>query len=433
MSSEISVKVSGLSKRYGLFDKPWQNLAARLFRWEPNKFVWALHNVSFEAKLGDFVGIIGRNGAGKSTLLQILAGTVAPSEGTCEINGKVAAMLELGAGFNADFTGRENAELSASVYGLSSNQNRDKLPLIEEFAGIGEFFDRPVREYSSGMYARLAFAVAVHVDADILIIDEILGVGDIRFQQKSMRLLREYKKDCIVFFVSHSEASILSVCNRAIWLDQGNVRSRGEPKKVVQSYLRGLSKESAGIGEFRQSVSDTQLEVEAGGSDVAVLNSEYKPEQVGYDFEKFCEVISPGSIQQISVLCDGDNVTTLNGGELLELKVKCEPLVDGETFVAFAVRDKLGQILFGHDSRIGLGNRSKSWRSVSFDFEFPYLPTGEYTIDVALVTTESEIFECVDLLEAATTFSVLSKHISQGMANQAMMETRLTVQEVASQ
>ena len=433
MSSEISVKVSGLSKRYGLYDKPWQNLTARLFRREPDKFIWALRNVSFEAKLGDFVGVIGRNGAGKSTLLQILAGTVAPSEGTCEINGKVAAMLELGAGFNPDFTGRENAELSASIYGLSLKQNSDKLPLIEEFAGIGEFFDRPVREYSSGMYARLAFAVAAHVDADILIIDEILGVGDIRFQQKSMRLLREYKKDCIVFFVSHSEASILSVCNRALWLDQGSVRSRGEPKKVVQSYLRGLSKLSAGIGEFRQTVSDTQQEMEADNSGSGEPSFEHKPEHMGFDFEKLSERVSPGSIQQISVLCDGDKATTLKGGELLELKIECKPVADRETFVAFAVRDKLGQVLFGQDSRIGLGNRPKSWRSASFGFELPYLPTGEYTIDVALVTTESEIFECVDLLEAAATFSVLSKHISQGMANQAMIETRLTAQAVAPQ
>ena len=195
---------------------------SRLRDWAASrgKDFYALRDISFDVSRGETVGIIGRNGSGKSTLLQIIAGTLSPSEGQVSVRGRVAALLELGAGFNPDYTGRENAYLNAQLLGLSKSQVDERFEDIAAFADIGEFIDQPVKVYSSGMYVRLAFAVVAHVDADVLIIDEALAVGDAFFTQKCMRFLRSFMSRGTVLFVSHDTGSVRNLCNRAIWLEK---------------------------------------------------------------------------------------------------------------------------------------------------------------------------------------------------------------------
>ena len=184
---------------------------------------WALKDVSFEVKRGETVGIIGRNGSGKSTLLQIICGTLSPTGGQVETHGRVAALLELGSGFNPEFTGRENVYMNGSVIGLSRDEIDTLFDDIVAFADIGEFIDQPVKTYSSGMYVRLAFAVIAHVNADTLVIDEALAVGDVFFVQKCMRFLRKFMDEGTIIFVSHDTGAVVNLCNRAFMLNKGQV------------------------------------------------------------------------------------------------------------------------------------------------------------------------------------------------------------------
>lgn len=202
---------------------------------------WALRDVTLDVSRGESVAIIGRNGSGRSTLLQTICGTLTPTTGTATVRGRVAALLELGAGFNPEFTGRENVFLSAAILGLT--EIRERYDATAEFAGIGDFIEQPVKLYSSGMYARLAFAVAAHVDADVLIIDEILAVGDAAFTQKCMRFIRQFKKRGTLLFVSHDSTSVINLCDRALWLDRGTVRELGPSKDVCHNYLASIMAE----------------------------------------------------------------------------------------------------------------------------------------------------------------------------------------------
>ena len=202
--------------------------------------VLGAQNVSFEVKKGETVGIIGRNGSGKSTLLQMICGTLNPTSGSIQTNGRIAALLELGSGFNPEFTGRENVYMNASVLGLSKEEIDARFDDIAAFADIGDFIEQPVKTYSSGMMVRLAFAVIAHVDADILVIDEALSVGDAFFTQKCMRFLRNFMETGTVLFVSHDTGSIKNLCNYAVWLEKGQVMQEGLPKEVCELYLEAF-------------------------------------------------------------------------------------------------------------------------------------------------------------------------------------------------
>ena len=197
-------------------------------------------DISFDVRTGETVGIIGRNGSGKSTLLQILCGTLVPTAGAVSTRGRIAAMLELGAGFDPEFTGRENVLLNAELLGLTPRQIESRYASICEFADIGDFIEHPVKTYSSGMQVRLAFAVMAHVDADILVIDEALAVGDALFTQKCMRFLRAFKQRGTLLFVTHDTTAVLSLCDRTIWLDRGRIQMDGTSKEVCEAYLQFL-------------------------------------------------------------------------------------------------------------------------------------------------------------------------------------------------
>ncbi|MFC4623971.1 ABC transporter ATP-binding protein [Daeguia caeni] len=244
MSSEVALTVKGLAKRYYIYDKPHrrllQMLLARTGRRFYREFV-ALQDISFTVPKGKVVGILGKNGAGKSTLLQIICGTLTPSDGTVEVRGRVAALLELGSGFNPEFTGIENIYLNGQILGLSRDEVDAKLADILAFADIGDFVYQPVKTYSSGMFARLAFSVAVNVEPDLLIVDEALSVGDAWFQHKSMARMRQLMESgCSVLFVSHSIDAVRALCDEAIWLEQGRVKMHGNVTDVTNAYMNDV-------------------------------------------------------------------------------------------------------------------------------------------------------------------------------------------------
>ncbi|MCR5099175.1 MAG: ABC transporter ATP-binding protein [Lachnospiraceae bacterium] len=242
--SDTAIRVADVSKMYKLFDKKtdriWDALGIGGKRYEEK---YALHHLDFEIKKGETVGIIGTNGAGKSTLLKIITGVVYPTEGDVEINGKISALLELGAGFNYEYTGLENVYLNGLMTGLSKKQVDEKLDAVLEFADIGKYIYQPVKSYSSGMFVRLAFAVAINVDPDILIVDEALSVGDVFFQAKCYRKFEEFKRlGKTILFVSHDLSTITRYCDRAILLNKGHMLSEGTPKDMVDLYKKVLAK-----------------------------------------------------------------------------------------------------------------------------------------------------------------------------------------------
>ncbi|GEO81525.1 ABC transporter ATP-binding protein [Pararhodospirillum oryzae] len=238
--SEVSLRVSGLSKDYLIYDQPEDRLKQMVLRWRRyyNPFS-ALRDVDLEVVRGETVGIVGRNGSGKTTLLEIIAGTMAPTRGSVEVFGRVAALLGLGAGFNPEFSGRDNVFLNAALLGLSTGAIENVFDQIAAFADIGPFIDRPVKTYSSGMYARLAFATAIHVDPDILIVDETLSVGDEAFQRKCFRRINQLKDSgCTILFVTHSAQTVVDLCDRVLLLDRGERLILGSPRLVVAYYQR---------------------------------------------------------------------------------------------------------------------------------------------------------------------------------------------------
>lgn len=243
MSDTIAIRAEGVSKCYALFDRPIDRLKQMLWRGRRRYYreFWAMRDVSLEVRRGEVVGLVGRNGAGKSTLLQLLCGTLQPTAGTISVQGRIAALLELGAGFNPEFSGRENIVLAASIMGLSNAEIAARSEEIIEFSGIRPFIDQPVKTYSSGMYVRLAFAVATSVDPDILVIDEALSVGDGEFARRSFdRIMGLKEAGATILFCSHSMYHIEALCSRALWLEHGTLRMAGPAAVVTAAYQASL-------------------------------------------------------------------------------------------------------------------------------------------------------------------------------------------------
>lgn len=246
--SDPIVKIEGLWKRYGLPPSagPFQMFSnlrhgRRLFWTDPNRGPWSLQDINLEINRGEVFGIIGRNGAGKSTLLKILAGVSRPTRGNVDVKGRIFPMIELNAGMHFDLSGRENVRLLGAVMGMTNNQVRRIEPEVEEFCELGEYFDMPVRTYSSGMIARLGFGVAMNVQADILLVDEVLSVGDVNFQRKALKKMQSLMKSGVtVVFVSHAIHKLEAICDRVAYLNAGRIQSLGEPVQICKNYLRDL-------------------------------------------------------------------------------------------------------------------------------------------------------------------------------------------------
>ena len=246
-----AIRAEALSKCYHLYERPTDRLRQLLWGRGHSYYreFWALREASFEVAHGEVLGIVGRNGAGKSTLLQLVCGTLTPSSGTIAVHGRVSALLELGSGFNPEFSGRENVFLAASIMGLSAAETKARFEQIVDFSGIRDFIDQPVKTYSSGMYVRLAFSVATNVDPDVLVIDEALSVGDGEFARRSFDRIMDFKKaGKTILFCSHSLYQLEAICSRALWIDHGQIRAHGEATEVVRAYndyLSGLSAPNA--------------------------------------------------------------------------------------------------------------------------------------------------------------------------------------------
>lgn len=275
--SEVAVSLQNISKLYLLYDKPQdrlkQSIFGRLGRDYAHTF-WALRDISFDVHRGEVLGIIGRNGSGKSTLLQIIAGTLQPTEGKLSVQGRLTALLELGAGFNPEFTGRENILINGATIGIHEKEMRERIDEIIEFAQIGEFIDQPVKIYSSGMYVRLAFAIATSVEPDVLLIDEALAVGDIGFVIKCMNRMKQMReRGATILLVTHDVQTVRSFCDTAIWLNQGALALASTPMETTARYIQFLFEEQIGSvnvevkGEEAQGVEDTR-ETQAASSEM---------------------------------------------------------------------------------------------------------------------------------------------------------------------
>jgi lipopolysaccharide transport system ATP-binding protein len=268
----VVIRATGLGKAYTSFASPLQRLQSVLFGRDlaQEKF-WALQDFSLEVRQGEVLGVVGQNGAGKSTLLQMLCGTLNPTTGTLESHGRIAALLELGAGFNPDFSGRDNLLLNGPLLGLTREQLHERLPAIIEFSGIGPFIDQPVKTYSSGMFVRLAFSLATSVDPDILVVDEALAVGDGEFARKSFdRILQMKGRGTTILFCSHSLYQVEAFCTRVVWLNHGKVQAMGSPHSVVREYAMYLAAQGGpGQSPAPAGVLEGGLPQDDGGEPVA--------------------------------------------------------------------------------------------------------------------------------------------------------------------
>lgn len=400
--TDIAIRVSNLSKCYQIYDTPrdrlkqfvmprMQRLAGKMPKQYFREF-WALHDVSFEIKKGETVGIIGRNGSGKSTLLQIICGTLSPTGGSVQTNGRIAALLELGSGFNPEFTGRENVYMNASVLGLSNEEIDARFADIAAFADIGEFIEQPVKIYSSGMYVRLAFAVIAHVDADILVIDEALAVGDAVFTQKCMRYIRDFQKRGTLLFVSHDMGSVQNLCQASIWLDHGKTQMLGASKEVAEAYLQYTLQETYGENAKLNTViktADTQVKTapqEITGTPPLI---DYEAKLIVQDNLADAKGWQSGVADLISIQLaqlDGSTNEAFLGGEQVRVTVraKANQKLD-HPIIGFTVRDRLGQELFGENTLPftdinPLPVKSGQIFFAEFVFKLPMLPNGQYAV-----------------------------------------------------
>jgi ABC-type polysaccharide/polyol phosphate transport system ATPase subunit len=339
MSNETVIQVQNLSKVYKLYDKPMDRLKESLGLTRQKKYVehYALNNVSFDVHRGETVGIIGTNGSGKSTILKIITGVLNPTAGQVQVNGRISALLELGAGFNGEYTGIENVYLNGTMIGFSREEIDAKLQDILDFADIGEFINQPVKTYSSGMFVRLAFAVAINIDPEILIVDEALSVGDVFFQSKCYRKFEEFKeKGKTILFVSHDLSSIGKYCDRVVLLNQGEKLAEGDAKEMVNLFRRVMVNQ----------LGDIQKEKDAGKSGKKSRNMKEKlnlnPKVLEYG----------NGYAQITdfAICDNQEyiTNTIEKGKEFSVKMRVEFQEDvKDPIFAFTIKDLKGTEITG--------------------------------------------------------------------------------------
>ena len=402
--SQTAIYAQNLGKRYRTYAKPINRLKQSLFRKRTYyQEFWALRNVNLELNQSSSLAIIGRNGSGKSTLLQLLCGTLTPSEGSVHVRGKIGALLELGSGFNPEFTGLENIYLNASILGLTREQTEDVIDDIQAFADIGDFVYQPIKTYSSGMIVRLAFSVMAHIDAEILVIDEALAVGDAFFTQKCSRFLKGFRERGTLLLVSHDMESVKALCDRAVWIDRGQIKQEGHTRSVANAYFaEAFGRNAESTDQETTPISppssyqpgprshpwfderQKELGDQAFGSMMlvstfheAIQNSDRFGSTDRFEFVHI-ELIDP-------VL--GHGVTSCKGGYAYALHLVCACKQDTEQpDIGFCLNDKSGQVLFGDNT--SLNQPRHQWKAgntyrVIFEFDFPLLRVGEYTITVA--------------------------------------------------
>jgi ABC-type polysaccharide/polyol phosphate transport system ATPase subunit len=410
VSDPIAVEASGISKYYPLGKSQWTRLR-QMFSHSghpeslpPGDGLWALHDVSFKVRKGEALGIIGTNGSGKSTLLQIIAGILRPASGTVTVDGRLSALLELGSGFAPEFSGRENVFLNAAILGLPPEETRRKFDAIENFAGIGEFIDQPIRTYSTGMVLRLAFAVAVHVEPEILIVDEALAVGDIAFRQRCMRRIHELRAAGVtILFVSHDTGDVKALCEKCLWLDGGKVRGLGEADEIVARYLAAtLAPEIAiepKIPQGRQAVKS------AAPVHVPSQQAMVQPVEAGLRYGNGAGEVLGGSLTSAG----GASPDEIQGGGIVILRVHVRAVRPLDSpIVGFLVRNRKGETIFGSNSArenhplpaMAPGET----QMVDFHLTMPPLLPDQYSVSIAIANGSLAQFAIGDYIEDAIPF-----------------------------
>lgn len=420
-SDNIAIKVSSLSKSYNIYGKPIDRLkqsivprVLKIFGQPPRSYYrefWALHEVSFEVRRGETVGIIGKNGSGKSTLLQMICSTLTPTHGSVEVHGRIAALLELGSGFNPEFSGRENVYLNASVLGFSKKEIDERFDDIVAFADIGDFLEQPVKTYSSGMVVRLAFAVNIMTNPEIMVVDEALAVGDMAFQAKCMTALKRIQENgTTILFVSHDVGAVKSLCQRGIYLEHGRVKSIGNASDVAELYTRDMR------GEMNAQSQNFKMPAPKGIkiADISTLQAiEFKPSE---EFEKRVALFRYGSggarIENVELLNEEDEPISLIEFDQ-KVKIRIHISIQRETTVTvnYYVQDNRKNLILGTGLRLAgegfLNCHPGDKFVVTYATRFP-LQDGNYSLQVQL--TEPIIVdhtaEFLDVIDDAVVFNV---------------------------
>lgn len=442
MLSNRVIHIENLSKVYYIYNKPIDRLISR---WNPKKRkeFWALKDIDFTVAKGETVAIIGKNGSGKSTLLQTICGTLNPTTGHANVSGRVAALLELGAGFDLESTGRENVFINGMLLGMSEKEIKQKFNAIEKFADLGDFINQPVKTYSSGMFVRLAFAVIANSEPDVLIIDEALAVGDVFFVQKCMRFIREFKKRGTILFVSHDTSAVTNLCDKAIWLAHGKVMRIGPAKDVTEEYLayQHVADRTVEDNERVEVKYDTKEEISATPAieDYADCRLELLNSSILRNDIQIVDISSgersfgtgKATIIEVKLLQNNSKVLTVVGGEnvSLEIDVACKEELKN-VIVGFYFKDRLGQRIFGDNTYLSYIDSpylapANAKLIAKFDFRMPILPPGDYSIDVAFASGTQESHTQHHWIHDAMTFKSIASGISTGLVGVPMKEIKI--------
>ncbi len=434
MSEQPCIVVDSVAKCYHLYARPHDRLKQLFFggRRRYYREFWALREISFAVGRGETLGVIGLNGSGKSTLLQIICGTLEPTDGTVEIAGRVFPLLELGTGFNPEFSGRENIRLTAGIYGVSPAEIEMRIRAIEDFAEIGDYIDQPVKTYSSGMYVRLAFSVAAHLDPDVLLVDEVFAVGDVYFVQKCMRYLRQFREHGTLLLVSHDMGAITNLCDRALWLERGTMKRLGPAKEVCEEYL-------AAAVEIRQGESAPSVRTPAAPRPEKLVDPRWdeinrtnlRNELRLFAFDDRASGFGKGGARVRDVFLsdeDGRRLQSVIGGEVVRLSVVVEPAEELQRpIVGFILKDRLGQALFSDNTfltyrddppRFGPG---QVWET-RFTFQMPILPRGDYSVTVAIAEGTQEDNVQQHWIHDALVIKSLSSSVGTGLVGVPMLD-----------
>lgn len=432
---DIAISVRDLTKTYRIFGHPGDRIkqAMTLGLRKYHREFTAIKDVSFDIKKGETVGIIGSNGSGKSTLLQLICGVLKPTSGMVEVNGRVSALLELGAGFNPEFTGRENVYFQGALMGMGKEVMDRRFNTIVSFADIGEFIDQPVRSYSSGMFVRLAFAAMTQMDADILIIDEALSVGDVVFAGKCMRFLDDFRRRGTVILVSHDLQAITSFSDKVFWLEQGAFSAVGDANEVCDSYLTSI----LGMPLRNHTGKEPQNKPRLDQRQTSTQQSTVRNDIEVNEFNYASSAAGTGCAQIVDVSVENDAgiaYSWLVGGDLVTLVVRgvaTEKI--SSPIIGFVVKNRQGQAVFGENTYLSyadmpvMTNESEAFEG-RFRFRMPLLPVGDYvvTATVAEGTQENSVIHHI-LHEAVIFRSHTSSVRFQALLGLPMREISLNV------
>ena len=422
MAGMSIIRAEKIAKCFRIYRHPSDHLKELLFlgRRRFHEPFWAVRDVDVQVERGCCLGIIGENGSGKSTLLRMIAGVIRPSSGNIAVGGRVSALLELGAGFNPLFTGRENIFLYAAILGFTDAQTRERIPSIEKFAEIGDFVDRPVKTYSSGMFVRLAFAVAIHMDPDVLIVDEALSVGDIFFQQRCIRRIQQLKRQGVtIVFVSHDMEAVRSLADRTIWMDHGKVHLEGKTDEVVSKYLAAM------VTRGRKEI----MEEEAIGKPILTSSDLDISEEASARIPEFVTHVAnidhrfgngKARIQGIGIYGrEGHPASSAAQGDRICIRISVEFDEDvTQPNVGFMLRNRLGQDVTGTNvmnEGIRLPAAQAGGRlSVDFVMDLPFLHPGFYYFSPAVADGTLDQYEMCDWIDNATAIEVIQRTITYG-------------------